>query len=251
MNRIDLEGRGAVVTGGARGIGFACAERLLASGAALSLWDRDEGALAAAAARLGGGNARVHSVVADVADEASVAAAAAASLAALGKVDILVNNAGINGPNVPTWDYALADWRRVLDIDLTGAFLCARALVPNMMARNYGRIVNMASVAGKEGNPNAPAYSAAKAGLIAFTKSLGKELAGTEVIVNCVAPAVAQTDLFKEMTETHIAFMLSKIPKGRFVEVGEIAALVAWLASEECSFSTGAVFDITGGRATY
>jgi 2-dehydro-3-deoxy-L-rhamnonate dehydrogenase (NAD+) len=251
MNRIDLEGRSAVVTGGARGIGFACAERFLVSGAALSLWDRDEAALAAAAARLGAGNARVHSVVADVADEASVAAAASAAIGALGKVDILVNNAGINGPNVPTWDYALADWKRVLDIDLTGAFLCARALVPHMMARNYGRIVNMASVAGKEGNPNAPAYSAAKAGLIAFTKSLGKELAGTEVIVNCVAPAVAQTDLFKEMTEAHIAFMLSKIPKGRFVEVGEIAALVAWLASEECSFSTGAVFDITGGRATY
>jgi NAD(P)-dependent dehydrogenase (short-subunit alcohol dehydrogenase family) len=248
MNRIDLEGRSAVVTGGARGIGLACAERLIASGATLSLWDRDAATLGATAARLGRGT---HSVIVDVADEASVAAAASAAIAALGKVDILVANAGINGPNVPTWEYALADWKRVLDIDLTGAFLCARALVPHMMARNYGRIVNMASVAGKEGNPGAPAYSAAKAGLIALTKSLGKELAGTEVIVNCVAPAVAKTDLFEQMTETHIAFMLSKIPKGRFVGVAEIAALVAWLCSEDCSFSTGAVFDITGGRATY
>jgi 2-dehydro-3-deoxy-L-rhamnonate dehydrogenase (NAD+) len=251
MNRIDLDGRSAVVTGGARGIGLACAERLLASGAQLSLWDRDGSRLAETASRLGGGNARVHSMIVDVADEASVADAAAATIAALGKVDILVNNAGINGPNVPTWEYKLTDWKRVLDIDLTGAFLCARALVPHMLARNYGRIVNMASVAGKEGNPNAPAYSAAKAGLIALTKSLGKELAGTEVIVNCVAPAVAKTELMGEMTEAHIAFMLSKIPKGRFVGIEEIAALVAWLSSAECSFSTGAVFDITGGRATY
>ena len=249
MNRIDLAGRGAVVTGGARGIGLACAERIVASGAALSIWDRDEAALAEAVARFGG--ARVHSVVTDVADEVSVAAAAAAAIAALGKVDILVNNAGITGPNLPTWEYAPADWRRVLDIDLTGPFLCARALVPHMMERDYGRIVNMASVAGKEGNPNAAAYSAAKAGLIALTKALGKELAGTAITVNCLTPAAARTDLFNEMTEAHIAYMLSKIPKNRFVETGEIAALVAWLCSEECSFSTGAVFDISGGRATY
>jgi NAD(P)-dependent dehydrogenase (short-subunit alcohol dehydrogenase family) len=247
MNRIDLGGRAAVITGGARGIGYACAERIRASGATLSLWDRDEPAVSAAAARLNG----AHWVATDVADEASVAAAAAAAIKALGKVDILVNNAGITGPNRTTWDYTPDEWRTVIDIDLTGAFLCARALVPHMMARNYGRIVNMASVAGKEGNPNAPAYSAAKAGLIALTKSLGKELAATGIAVNCVTPAAAKTDLFSQMTPAHIDYMLSKIPMNRFVEPGEIAALVAWLASEECSFSTGAVFDISGGRATY
>jgi 3-oxoacyl-[acyl-carrier protein] reductase len=246
VNRIDLEGRVAVVTGGARGIGYACAERLRGSGAALSLWDRDEAAVAAAAARLG-----AHCAVVDVASETSVATAAAAAISALGKVDILVNNAGVTGPNKTTWDYSPEEWRQVIEIDLTGAFLCARALVPHMRARNYGRIVNMASVAGKEGNPNAPAYSAAKAGLIALTKSLGKELAATAITVNCVTPAAARTELFAQMTPAHIDYMLSKIPMNRFVEPAEIAALVAWLASEECSFSTGAVFDISGGRATY
>ncbi|HXQ53906.1 MAG TPA: SDR family NAD(P)-dependent oxidoreductase [Stellaceae bacterium] len=250
MNKIDLAGRAAIVTGGARGIGYACAERLLASGAKVSLWDRDEPALAQAAATLGqAGN--VNWQAADVADEASVAAAAAASIGQFGAVDILVNNAGITGPNKTTWDYQPAEWRSVIEIDLTGAFLCARALVPHMMARNYGRIVNMASVAGKEGNPNAPAYSAAKAGLIALTKSLGKELAGTRITVNCVTPAAARTELFAQMTQAHIDYMLSKIPMNRFVEPHEIAALVAWLCSEDCSFSTGAVFDISGGRATY
>jgi NAD(P)-dependent dehydrogenase (short-subunit alcohol dehydrogenase family) len=250
VNTIDLSGRIAVITGGARGIGYACAERILASGAAVSLWDRDEAALAAAAARLGGAD-RVHSVAMDVADEESTSAAAASSIRALGKVDILVNNAGITGPNRTTWEYAPAEWRAVIEVDLTGAFLCVRALVPHMMTRNYGRIVNMASVAGKEGNPNAPAYSAAKAGLIALTKSLGKELATTGITVNCVTPAAARTDLFSQMTQAHIDYMLSKIPMNRFVEPHEIAALVAWLSSEECSFSTGAVFDISGGRATY
>jgi 2-dehydro-3-deoxy-L-rhamnonate dehydrogenase (NAD+) len=247
VNRIDLNGRSAVVTGGARGIGYACGERLKASGAAVSLWDRDAAALADAAARLGA----AHSIAMDVADEASVAAAAQSAIAALGHVDILVNNAGITGPNKATWDYTQAEWRDVIDIDLTGAFLCSRALVPHMVTRHYGRIVNMASVAGKEGNPNAPAYSAAKAGLIALTKSLGKELAYSGITVNCVTPAAARTDLFAQMTQAHIDYMLSKIPMGRFVEPQEIASLVAWIASEECSFSTGAVFDITGGRSTY
>jgi 3-oxoacyl-[acyl-carrier protein] reductase len=250
LNQIDLQGRVAVVTGGARGIGLACAERLLASGARVSLWDVDGSAVAEAARRLGGA-AAAHAVVVDVSDDRSVAAAATATLGAVGKVDILINNAGITGPNKTTWDYEPAEWRKVIEVDLTGAFLCARALVPQMRARKYGRIVNLASVAGKEGNPNAPAYSAAKAGLIALTKSLGKELATEGIMVNCVTPAAARTELFAQMTEAHIAYMLSKIPMNRFVEPAEIAALVAWLSSEDCSFSTGAVFDLSGGRATY
>jgi 3-oxoacyl-[acyl-carrier protein] reductase len=247
MNQIDLRGRGAVVTGGARGIGYACAERLSASGAKVSLWDMDGAALAEAATKLGG----AHTARVDITSEESVAAAAKAASAALGQVDILVNNAGITGSNKRTWEYDPAEWRRVIDVDLTGAFLCSRALVPGMLARRYGRIVNMASVAGKEGNPNAAAYSSAKAGLIGLTKSLGKELATENVIVNCVTPAAAETDLFKQMTEEHIAYMRSKIPMNRFVQPSEIAALVAWLCSEECGFSTGGVFDISGGRATY
>jgi 2-dehydro-3-deoxy-L-rhamnonate dehydrogenase (NAD+) len=246
MNQIDLRGRGAVVTGGARGIGYACGERLSASGAKVSLWDMDGDALTEAAKRLG-----AHSVTVDVTSEQSVAAAAKAASAALGQVDILVNNAGITGSNKKTWEYDPAEWRRVIEVDLTGAFLCSRALVPGMLARRYGRIVNMASVAGKEGNPNAAAYSSAKAGLIGLTKSLGKELATENVIVNCVTPAAAETDLFKQMTEEHIAYMRSKIPMNRFVQPAEIAALVAWLCSEECGFSTAGVFDISGGRATY
>jgi 3-oxoacyl-[acyl-carrier protein] reductase len=247
MNSIDLRGHVAVVTGGARGIGLACAERLRAAGARVSLWDQDGAALAEAARKLGD----VHSVTVDITSEASVAAAAQAAVAALGKIDILVNNAGITGSNKKTWEYDPAEWRRVIDVDLTGAFLCARALLPGMIAGRYGRIVNMASVAGKEGNPNAAAYSAAKAGLIGLTKSLGKELATDGIAVNCVTPAAAETDLFQQMTAEHIAYMRSKIPMNRFVQPGEIAALVAWLCSEECSFSTGAVFDISGGRATY
>ena len=250
QNHIDLNGCAAVVTGGARGIGFACARRLLACGARVALWDRDDAQLARAVIELNGGD-RVRSAVVDITDDASIANAAGAIATEWNQIDILINNAGITGPNKPTWDYEPAEWRRVIDIDLTGAYLVARALLPGMMANHYGRIFNIASVAGKEGNPNAPAYSAAKAGLIGLTKSMGKELAGSGVMVNCVTPAAAKTDLFDQMTPEHIAYMRSKIPMDRFVEPSEIAALVAWLCSEECSFSTGAVFDLSGGRATY
>jgi 3-oxoacyl-[acyl-carrier protein] reductase len=250
MNKIDLAGRKAVITGGARGIGLAAAERMLHSGAEVSLWDMDAAALDAAAKRLAGAG-RVHTTVVDVSSAASVTAAAQAAIGQMGQIDILVNNAGITGPNVTVWDYSPEDWRKVIDIDLTGPFLCLRAVVPMMRERNYGRIVNIASIAGKEGNPNASAYSAAKAGLIALTKSLAKELATTEIKVNCMTPAAVETDIFKQMTETHIKFMLSKIPMSRFGKVEEVASMICWLASEEMSFSTGAVFDISGGRATY
>jgi 3-oxoacyl-[acyl-carrier protein] reductase len=246
MNHIDLAGRTAVVTGAARGIGLAVAERLIKSGAEVSLWDLDAAAVEAAAQQLAPAG-RAHPAVVDVCDPAATKAAAER----LGKIDILVNNAGIAGMNAATWDYPVEEWRRVLDINLSGPFLCSRAIVPGMIARKYGRIINIASVAGKEGNPNASAYSASKAGLIALTKSLGKELAQSGVLVNCITPAAARTDLFKQMTEQHIEYMRSKIPMGRFVETAEIAALAAWLASEDCSFSTGGVFDISGGRATY
>jgi NAD(P)-dependent dehydrogenase (short-subunit alcohol dehydrogenase family) len=189
--------------------------------------------------------------VVDVAEEAAIAAAVSATAGAFGGIDILVNNAGITGPNAPTWEYPVADWKRVIDVDLTGPFLCSRAAVPVMLEGGWGRVVNIASVAGKEGNPNAPAYSAAKAGLIALTKSMGKELAKSNVLVNCITPAVADTDILKQMSEAHVAYMLGKIPMGRFVQIGEIAAMAAWLASPECSFTTGGVFDITGGRSTY
>ena len=246
MNQLDLKGQVAVVTGGARGIGLAVAERATASGARCAIWDVDLAEAEAVAKRLGGFAARV-----DVTDDGAVAAALAATEAALGPVGILVANAGITGPNAPVEDYPIDAWRRVIEIDLTGVFLCCRAVVPGMRARNAGRIVNIASIAGKEGNPNAAAYSAAKAGVIGFTKSLGKELAATDVRVNCVTPAAAKTDIFKQMTQAQIDYMLSKIPAGRFAGVGEIAALVCWLASPDCSFSTGGVFDVSGGRATY
>jgi 2-dehydro-3-deoxy-L-rhamnonate dehydrogenase (NAD+) len=230
---LDFAERAAVVTGGAQGIGAAIARRLETSGAAVRIWDVS-------------GSPRV-----DVSDPASVEAATRSALRDFGRIDILVNNAGIAGVNRPVADYPVEEWERVLRVNLTGPFLCSRAVVPHMVAAGYGRVVNIASVAGKEGNPNAAAYSASKAGVIALTKSLGKELAKTGVLVNCVTPAAAKTAIFEQMTQAHIDYMLAKIPMGRFVGVDEIAALVCWLASEECSFSTGAVFDISGGRATY
>jgi 2-dehydro-3-deoxy-L-rhamnonate dehydrogenase (NAD+) len=229
MHKLDFAGRNAVVTGGVTGIGAAVAKRLEASGAKVTVWDLD-------------GSPRV-----DVSDPTSISAA----LEKLDKVDVLVNNAGIAGKNVPTVDYPIEEWERVLRINLTSQFLCCRAVAPRMVKAKYGRIVNIASIAGKEGNPNAVAYSASKAGVISLTKSLGKELAQSGVLVNCVTPAAAKTAIFDQMTQQHIDYMLSKIPMARFVEVDEIAALVCWLASEECSFSTGGVFDISGGRATY
>jgi 2-dehydro-3-deoxy-L-rhamnonate dehydrogenase (NAD+) len=250
MNRIELEGKIGVVTGGARGIGYAIAERLLQSGAQVSLWDLDKEALATAARELGR-YGEVTTETVDVTDETQIAAAAKATREKLGTVELLVNNAGIAGATIKTWEYTPAEFRKVIEVDLVSAFLCCHALVPAMMEKGYGRIVNVASIAGKEGNPNASAYSAAKAGLIGFTKSLGKELATSGVLVNCITPAAAKTDIFKQISEQHIQFMLAKIPMGRFVETREIAALVAWLCSADCSFTTGGVFDISGGRAVY
>ncbi len=248
MNKIDLNGRCAVVTGGAQGFGRAITERFVSSGAKVAIWDHDI-ALAEKTARDIG--TAVTAIQVDVSDLAAVEKARDATLAALGHIDILVNNAGIAGVNKTVWETDFDEWRKVLRINLDGPFICCKAIVPSMIAQNYGRIVNIASIAGKEGNPNAAHYSASKAGLIALTKSLGKELAGYEIAVNAVTPAAAKTAIFDQMTQTHIDFMLSKIPKGRFVLVEELAAMVAWLASKDCSFSTGAVFDISGGRATY
>ena len=248
MNHIDLAHRCAVVTGGAQGFGRAITERFKASGAKVAIWDHDI-ALAEKTAKEIGPEVLVLQV--DVTDPAAVEKARDATLAAFGTIDILVNNAGIAGVNKTEWETDLEEWRKVLRINLDGPFICAKAIVPVMLKQGYGRIVNIASIAGKEGNPNAAHYSASKAGLIALTKSLGKELAQQNITVNAVTPAAAKTAIFDQMTEAHINFMLSKIPKGRFVLVEELAALVAWLASDECSFSTGAVFDISGGRATY
>src|SRR5438093_11955320 len=236
MHLFDLKGRRAVITGGAQGIGRAIAERCLASGARVSLWDRDAGLLASTARELAPAGT-VHTATVDVTNDDEIAAAVAGTVGALSGIDILVACAGIAGPNVKTWEYPLDEWRQVLDVDLTGVFLCCRAVIPLMIKQHYGRIVSISSVAGKEGNPNASAYSAAKAGVIGLTKSLGKELAGTGIRVNCVTPAAARTDIFAQMTEAQIDYVLTKIPMGRFVRVEEIAALVAWLASEECSFS--------------
>jgi 2-dehydro-3-deoxy-L-rhamnonate dehydrogenase (NAD+) len=246
MNQYDLAGRHAVVTGGASGIGFAIAQRLAACGAKVAIWDMDEKAGRAAATELAGS-----SVVADVTDWDSLTNAVRETLKAVPAIDILINNAGITGPNVKLWDYPIDAWKQVFAVNTHGVFQCCRAVVPLMRERSYGRIVNIASVAGKDGNPNAAAYSASKAAVIALTKSLGKELADTAIRVNCVTPAAVRTPLFAQMTQAHIDYMLSKIPMGRFGEPQEIAALVAWLASEECSFSTGAVFDLSGGRSTY
>jgi len=245
MNQIDLRNRVAVITGGARGIGYAIAERCTRSGAKVALWDQ-EGAEAAAGKLAGAIGLKL-----DVTDAEAIADAVQMTERRLGPIDILVASAGITGPNTTVAEYPVDAWRKVIEVNLTGVFLCNRAVTPGMAKRNYGRIVNIASIAGKEGNPNAAAYSASKAGVIALTKSLGKELAATGVRVNCVAPAVVKTDLFEQMTPEFIQYMLSKIPMGRFGTVEEVAALVAWLCSEECSFSTGAAFDLSGGRATY
>ena len=250
MNQIDLKGRVAAITGGARGIGYAVAERMLKSGASVVLWDVTADRLKSSQAELSK-LGKVETCVVDITDEAQVLAAADAAVKALGKIDILVNSAGITGPNQKTWEYSSKDFRQVQDINLIGTFHCCKAVIAPMMKADYGRIINIASIAGKDGNPNAPAYSASKAAVIGLTKSLGKELAQTGIRVNALTPAAAKTEMFAQMSEAHINFMLSKIPMNRFVTVEEISAMICWMASEECSFTTGAVFDISGGRAVY
>ena len=248
MNQYDLKDRVAIVTGGAQGIGLAVAKRLIASGAQVSLWDRDRSLVESTAADLG---EQAHAVVLDQTDAAAVKAAADEVANRFGRIDALVANAGIAGPNATVADYPVEEWKSVVDINLNGVFNCCRAVVPHMIARNYGRIVNVASIAGKEGNPNAAAYSASKAGVIALTKSLGKETAGYDIAVNCVTPAAARTRIFDQMQQSHIDYMLSKIPRARFLEVDEAASMITWLSTEENSFTTAAVFDLSGGRATY
>ncbi|MDR5768563.1 MULTISPECIES: SDR family NAD(P)-dependent oxidoreductase [unclassified Caballeronia] len=253
MNRIDLANRVVIVTGGARGIGLAVAERALQSGAEVSLWDVDGERLARTSAELAAKyrERKVSDAVVELTEESSVDAAVNKALAAHGKIDVLVNNAGITGGNGTTWELAPDVWRRVIDVNLIGPYLTCRAVVPHMLKSGYGRIVNIASIAGKEGNPNASHYSASKAGLIGLTKSLGKELAGKNILVNAVTPAAAKTEIFDSMSQQHIDYMLSKIPMNRFLMPEEAASLILWLASEDCAFSTGAVFDLSGGRATY
>ena len=243
-----MQGRHAVITGGATGLGYAIAQRMLASGASVTLWDRDTSALSKACAELG---SQAHGVTMDVGEHASVVAAVSQTLKQSPAIDALVNCAGITGPNTQVWSYPVADWQQVMQVNLNGLFYCCREVTPHMRERNYGRIVNIASVAGKDGNPNASAYSASKAAVMALTKSLGKELADTGVRVNCVTPAAVKTAIFDQMTPEHIAFMLSKIPMGRFGTPEEVASMVSWLCTEDCSFSTGAVFDLSGGRSTY
>ena len=248
MNQLDLHGRHGVITGGATGLGFAIAQRMLASGASVTLWDRDPQALERACKSLGGG---ARGVLVDVADYSQVEAALAQTLQATSQIDMLVNSAGITGPNTTLWDYPVLEWERVMQVNLNGVFHVCKAVVPVMRSQDYGRIVNIASVAGKEGNPNASAYSASKAAVIGLTKSLGKELAQTGIRVNCVTPAAVQTPIFEQMKPEHIAYMLGKIPMGRFGTTEEVASMVCWLCTQECSFSTGAVFDLSGGRSTY
>jgi 2-dehydro-3-deoxy-L-rhamnonate dehydrogenase (NAD+) len=252
MNQLDLKGRHAVITGGASGLGYAISQRMIASGATVTWWDMNADVMAQAAKTIGvDTGAAVHCELANVTDHASVVAALGRTLAKRPKIDILVNSAGITGPNAKLWDYPTAAWEQVIQVNLNGIFHTCREIVPHMQANKFGRIVNIASVAGKDGNPNASAYSASKAAVIALTKSLGKELANSGVLVNCVTPAAVKTAMFDQMTPEHIAFMLSKIPMGRFGTTEEVAAMVAWLCTEDCSFSTGAVFDLSGGRSTY
>jgi NAD(P)-dependent dehydrogenase (short-subunit alcohol dehydrogenase family) len=250
VHQFDLTGRAAVVTGAAEGFGRAMAERFLASGARVSMWDNDPVRLRRTADELSG-RGTVHPVTVDVSRNPEVEEATRATREALSRIDILVANAGIAGPTRTTWEYPLEDWQRVIDVDLTGVFHCCRAVVPSMIEQGYGRIVTIASVAGKEGNPNASAYSAAKAGVIALTKSLGKELAQHDIAVNCITPAAAKTRIFDQISQAHVDYMLSKIPRGRFLKIEELASLATWLASEENSFSTGAVWDLSGGRSVY
>lgn len=250
MNQIDLKGKIAIITGGARGIGYAIAERMLDSGANVCLWDIDDAQLNVAKAALAGkGNTEIMKV--ELTSEPDVQMATEKVQAIFGKIDILVNNAGITGGNALTWELDTQVWRKVIEVNLIAPFITCHAVVPKMIANGYGRIINVASIAGKEGNPTASHYSASKAGLIGLTKALGKELAQKNIMVNCITPAAAKTELFSQMTQQHIDYMLSKIPMNRFLQVEEAAAMVAWLASEECSFTTGGVFDISGGRAVY
>jgi NAD(P)-dependent dehydrogenase (short-subunit alcohol dehydrogenase family) len=248
MNQLDFQGRHAIVTGGATGLGYAIAARLVASGGTVTIWDRDAATMQRAVAQLG---SAAQAVEVDVSRHASVQQAVQATRQHAARVDALVNSAGVAGPNAKTWEYPLDGWQQVIDVNLNGLFYCCREVVPLMRESGYGRIVNIASVAGKDGNPNASAYSASKAAVMALTKSLGKELADTQIRVNCVTPAAVKTAIFDQISEQHIQFMLSKIPMGRFGTPDEIAALVGWLCTEECSFSTGAVFDLSGGRSTY
>tara|TARA_B100000408_G_scaffold74711_1_gene57080 strand:+ start:164 stop:901 length:738 start_codon:yes stop_codon:yes gene_type:complete len=245
MNNINLKNKVAVVTGGAQGFGLAIAKRFLVSGAQVVIWDIDEKILLSVEEK------NITKIIVDVTNFQKIEEATKETLSLFGRIDILVNNAGIAGPSYTTWEYPIEEWQKVIDIDLSGVFYCCKSIVPVMKKNNYGRIINIASIAGKEGNPNAMPYSAAKAGVIALTKSLGKELANNNIAVNCITPAAAKTRIFDQISQEHIDYMLSKIPRNRFVKVDELASMVAWMASEENSFTTGAVFDLSGGRATY
>ena len=246
MNQIDLKDKVAIITGGAQGFGYSMVERFSKSGAKVVIWDKDEELLKSLTLP-----ENVNYELVDITSYDSVQKSTIATLDKNNKIDILINNAGIAGPSFKTWEYPIDQWQNVIDIDLTGLFYCCKSIVPHMIKANYGRIVNIASIAGKEGNPNAMPYSAAKAGVIALTKSLGKELADKNIAVNCVTPAAAKTRIFDQISQEHIDYMLSKIPRGRFIKVDELASMVSWLVSEENSYSTGAVFDLSGGRATY
>ena len=249
MNNLDLKDRVAIITGGAQGFGLAISKRIIESGGKVVIWDIDENAVKTALNEINSNDLSFKKV--DVTNFEAIEKALLETENELGKIDLFVNNAGITGMNAKVWDYPLDEWKKVIELDLNSTFYCCKAVVPHMIKNNYGRIVNIASIAGKEGNPNASAYSTAKAGVIGFTKSLGKELADKNIAVNCVTPAAAKTRIFDQMTQEHIDYMLSKIPRNRFAKVNELASLVCWLLSEENSFTTAAVFDLSGGRATY